>query len=171
MWIQNVLSEGVQLWLFFILVWSKYHYKRTIIGPQAKCHFNGVSLACRWWPNIECWLGSFVIVQGIRTNIAKKPFIFCDFQGVGVLTPCSPSGSAHEPDSQKRTLVNTWSKTQMKCHIMWNFIRVYTVCSDKNEKEVQFYLEIITCDPGSMYIMDLPKLIVSNQKCVKEQMG
>ena len=30
--------------------------------------------------NIECWLGSFVIFQGIWTSIAKKPFIFVIFQ-------------------------------------------------------------------------------------------
>ena len=30
------------------------HYKRAIIGPPAK----------RWYPNIECWLGSFVVLQG-----------------------------------------------------------------------------------------------------------
>ena len=49
-------------------------------------------------PNIECWFGSFVVLQGIRTSIAKKPFIFCDFQsegGGGVQTPFPPSGSAH----------------------------------------------------------------------------
>ena len=40
-----------------------------------------VSLAGRWWPNIECWLGSFVIFQGVRTSIAKKPYIFVIFQG------------------------------------------------------------------------------------------
>ena len=38
-----------------------YNYKRAIIGATAKRHLNGVSLAGRWWPNIECWLGSFVI--------------------------------------------------------------------------------------------------------------
>ena len=32
-----------------------------------------------------------------------------------------------------------------------------------SEKEIQFCLEIITCD-HLMYTMDLPKLIVSNQK-------
>ena len=32
------------------------------------------------WPNIEYWLGSFVVLQGIRTCIAKKPY-FCDFSG------------------------------------------------------------------------------------------
>ena len=36
--------------------------------------------AVHHWPaNIECELGSFVIFQGIRTIIAKKPYIFCDF--------------------------------------------------------------------------------------------
>ena len=34
-----------------------------------------------WWPNKECWLGSFVIFQGFRTSIAKKPYIFVIFQG------------------------------------------------------------------------------------------
>ena len=34
-----------------------------------------VSLVGRWWPNIECLLGSFVILQGIKTSIAKKPYI------------------------------------------------------------------------------------------------
>ena len=40
------------------------HYKRAINGPSAKRHLNGVSLAGRWWPNIECWIGSFVILRG-----------------------------------------------------------------------------------------------------------
>ena len=31
---------------------------------------DGISLACRGWPNIECWLDSFVIVRGIRASIA-----------------------------------------------------------------------------------------------------
>ena len=43
------------------ILW-KYYYKQAIIGPPAKRHLNGFSLACRWWTNIECWLGSFVIL-------------------------------------------------------------------------------------------------------------
>ena len=62
---------------------SKYHYKRAIIGPPAKRHLNGVSLAGRWWPNTACWLVSFVVLQGIRTNTAKKPYIFVIFLGGG----------------------------------------------------------------------------------------
>ena len=74
---------------------TKYHYKRVNIGPPAKRHLNGVLLACRWWPNIECWLGSFVIFQGIRTSIAKKPYILRFFRrwGSGHCPP-PPSGSA-----------------------------------------------------------------------------
>ena len=59
------------------------HYKRVTIGSPGKCHLNGVSLASRWCPNIECWLGSFVIFQGMRTSIAQKPYIFVIFQGGG----------------------------------------------------------------------------------------
>ena len=32
-------------------------------------------------PNIECWLGSFVLFQGILTSIAKKPYILVIFMG------------------------------------------------------------------------------------------
>ena len=45
----------------------------------------------------ECWLGShFVIVQGIRTSIAKKPYMFVIFQrGGGPDSKLPPTGSAH----------------------------------------------------------------------------
>ena len=59
-------------------------------------HLNSVSLAGQWWPNIECWLGSFVVFQGIRTSIAKKPYVFVIFRR-GVLTSCPPSGSTRDP--------------------------------------------------------------------------
>ena len=46
--------------------------------------------------DIECWIGSFVIFQGIWTNIANKPYIFVIFQGVGGSgSPVHHSGSAH----------------------------------------------------------------------------
>ena len=68
----------------------QYNFMRAIIGPPTKRHLNGVSLACQWWHNIECWLGSFVIFQGIRTNIAKKPYI-----GAGPDPLSHLAGSAH----------------------------------------------------------------------------
>ena len=84
--IQKVLSEGSNLdnvsnfvLVFFFCCWwgkgeSKYQYKQAIIG---------VSLACRWWPSIECWLGSCGIFQWILSIIFKKPYI-----SFRVRTPC-----------------------------------------------------------------------------------
>ena len=102
-WIQKVLSEGrgggptLTAFVLVSLMNGKtiqiplkagHHrhanekpVKRAIIGPPAP--FNGVSLAGRLWFNIEGWLGSFLIFQGIRTSIAKKPYIFVIFQGGG----------------------------------------------------------------------------------------
>ena len=59
--IQKVLQEGgPTLTTFFQIMrdrGSKCHLKWTIIGPPAKRHLNDVSLAGRWWPNIEWLLG------------------------------------------------------------------------------------------------------------------
>ena len=69
--------------------------KLAIIGPPAKRHLNGVSLAGRLWPDTECLLVSLLVLQEIRTNDAKKPSIIVIFQGGGGLDPLPPSGSAH----------------------------------------------------------------------------
>ena len=82
------------------------HYKRTIIGPPAKRHLNGVSLACRSWSNIVCWLGNFLIFQGIRTSIPNETYIcVCVFffqESPDLLPP--PSGSAPMEAFFKRPL-------------------------------------------------------------------
>ena len=65
--------------------WSKYHYKWATIGPSAKCHLNGVLPVCWWWPNIECWLGSFVIFSGDPDKNGKETLYFC------VQSPIPPS--------------------------------------------------------------------------------
>ena len=46
--------------------------------------------AGRWWPYIECWLGSFVIFQGSRTSIAKEPYSFVNLRERGVGTHFPP---------------------------------------------------------------------------------
>ena len=100
----EVLSEGVQLWLrfsfisFFSCSWSrergsKYHCKWVIIGPPAKRHLNVISLTGRLWPNNKCLLGSFLTFQGIRTRIDNKSYSLVIVQGEGVRTP-TPSKSA-----------------------------------------------------------------------------
>ena len=98
--IQKVLSEGVQFWQVFLLSWwwnrgSKYHYKFAIIGMAAK--LNGVSLEGWWRPNVECWLGSFLVLQRIRTSITKKLDILWFFSVLGGRygPPVPQSGSTH----------------------------------------------------------------------------
>ena len=94
--IQKVLSEGVQLWQRFFFVWwgkegSKDHYKRAIIGLPGKRHLNGILLACRWWPNIECWLVSFVILRGSGAVLLRNPIFLWFYRGVRTPCPLSPS--------------------------------------------------------------------------------
>ena len=69
---ESYARGGPTLTTFFLLGegGSKYHYKRTIIGQPVKRHLNGVSQAGQSLLNIECWLGRFVIFQGIRISIA-----------------------------------------------------------------------------------------------------
>ena len=92
--IQKVLSEEIQLWqrFFFggggggggIFDEGRHEPNASISRPSSTYQWNiiGVLMAGRWWPNIDCWLGIFVIFQGIRTSIAKKSY-FCDFSGGG----------------------------------------------------------------------------------------
>ena len=51
-----------------------------------KCHLNGVSLAGRSWPVMECWLGSLVISKG-SGPVLQNPYNVI-FQGVGGPDPC-----------------------------------------------------------------------------------
>ena len=72
--------------------------KVGLYRPAAKRHWNGISLVGRCRPNIECWLGSFVIFLGIGTSSAKKLYIFVMFLTLGGLNSSllgEPSGSAH----------------------------------------------------------------------------
>ena len=82
--IQIVVSEGVQLWKHnFFFMWGGRIKTPPSAGhhrPAAKRHLNGVSLACRRWPYIECWLSSFVILRGSGPVLLRNPIFFI-FQG------------------------------------------------------------------------------------------
>ena len=109
----------------------------AIIGPPAKGHLNGVSLACWWWPNIECWLSSFVIFLGIWTRIAKKPDIFVIFQGGGVRTPGPPFASPHDAAGQKDK--NWGGVLYVK---IFNMIRIH-LKSYATQDPKNFFIEIV----------------------------
>ena len=55
--------------------------RRAFIGPPAKRHLNGVSLACQWGPNIEYWLGSFVIFRRSGPVLLRNPICLWLFRG------------------------------------------------------------------------------------------
>ena len=59
--------------------------KTTISGNRQR---NAMLRAFRWRPNIECWLGSYVIFQGIRTGIAKKYISFVLLRKLWVRALC-----------------------------------------------------------------------------------
>ena len=52
---------------------------------------NGVSLACQWWPNVECWLGSFENFRGSGPVLLRNSIFLWFFQvgggGSGTLSP------------------------------------------------------------------------------------
>ena len=79
-------QSGSDLVLVFVVVF--HNFFSLMRGGM---NLNGVLLACRLWPNIECWLGSFAILRGSGPVLLKT---FCDFP-VGVLDPLSTSASGH----------------------------------------------------------------------------
>ena len=107
---ESFARGGPTLTTFFSFMgeeFSKYHYKRAIFGPPAKRHLNGDLLACRLWPKIESWLGSFKILRG-SGPVLLKTYIFVILEGVRTPCPPPPSGSAnalHPPMSKSRANV------------------------------------------------------------------
>ena len=78
--------DNVLKLLFFLNIFYEGWEDRitqVIIGSPAKHHLNGVLLVYWWWPNIGCWLGSFMIYQGIRSapELQKKNYFFVIYQG------------------------------------------------------------------------------------------
>ena len=54
---------------------TRYHSKRASIGPPAKRHSNGVSLACQWRLNIKCSRDNFGIFRGSWTVLLRNPML------------------------------------------------------------------------------------------------
>ena len=93
------ISDNVFSSFFLREKGSKYHWKQAIIGPASETSLNGISLACRWWPNVECWLGSFENFRGSVPVLLWNSIFLWFFRGrgggKGIWTLHPPSGSAH----------------------------------------------------------------------------
>ena len=83
---------------FFSLMRGRKDPNTTISGhqrPASETPFNGVPLAGRYGPNIECWIDSFVILRGSGPELLSNP-IFLKFSrggggGGGGPDPLPPS--------------------------------------------------------------------------------
>ena len=116
---------------------STYHYKRVSIGPPAN-----FSLAGRRLPNIEYWLGNFVIFQRFGTSIANKPFIFVIFQGAR--TPC-PS---HLDPRMLTTNVFGIIHRSKKFFMVYSYHGWYSKCTRQSYPLQKSCMESKTCtDP------------------------
>ena len=57
--------------------------------PASETPLNGVSLACRWWPNVECWLGRFENFRGSGPVLLRNSIFLWYFRW-GVPAPPPP---------------------------------------------------------------------------------
>ena len=94
---ESFVIGGPTLTFFFVVLFfldegveNQIHFfggpHRPASETPLKWRFAGV----RMMPQHGCWLGSFVIFQGIWTSSAKKPYIFVIFQGGGGSGPHAP---------------------------------------------------------------------------------
>ena len=89
--------SGSELFFFFKGERIQISLKADHHQPASETPLNGVSLACRWWPNVECWLGSFENFKGSGPVLLRNSIFLWFFRGGGGggPDPLSPSGSAH----------------------------------------------------------------------------
>ena len=74
---RKIFQRGSKFdYVFFLVDEGRDDPKTTINGPS-------------------CWLGSFVVLQGIQASIARKSYIFVIFQGEGPDLLFPISGSVH----------------------------------------------------------------------------
>ena len=102
-----------------------------------------ISLAGRWWPNIECWLGNFVVYRR-SVPVLVRNSIFLSGWGSGPTVP--PSGSAH---AGLRLCCNKSPKTVLLSRICY-----FTMNSLESKMRNLIYNSdrIVICTVSSKYL-------------------
>ena len=75
-------QRGSNFLKFFLVDKGREDPNITIGEPSSPRQRNAISMAFRWRADGGLTV-IFVVLQGIRTNIAKEPYIFVIFQGGG----------------------------------------------------------------------------------------
>ena len=76
-------QRGSNSFFFFFLVDEGREDKPAIIGPTAKGHLNGVSLADRCGPTLNTGLVALRFFRGSGPVLLRNPIFFEIFQGGG----------------------------------------------------------------------------------------
>ena len=65
---------------FFVFKGERIHISQKAghHWPASETPLHDVSLACQWWPNVECWLGSFENFRG-SGPVLQRNYIFLWF--------------------------------------------------------------------------------------------
>ena len=97
---------------FFFSWWGIEDPNTAVNGQSSARQRNAIAMAFRWRPDDD-WLGSFDFFQGIRTTIAKKPFIFVIFMGGGGSVPPVPPMDPLRLSSRTNAQYNNSSQYRM----------------------------------------------------------
>ena len=134
-------SPGPKFWRIFIFFRSKgegeqyqcsyetytQQPKRATIGPPARRHLNGASLAVRWWSDID----SFVLFQRFQTIIPEEIYSFVLFHAGGVCPdPQVPTPLDPRMNKRHRTMKQCKGSCRRRvlfrnctvCHLTHRFI-------------------------------------------------
>ena len=133
--IQKVLSEGDLTYTTFFFFFFFFLVNEGREDPSTT-NSGSSSLACRWWPDIECWLGRFVIFGGSRPVLLRNPIFVLFFKrGPGPL-PNPPS-----LDSAHVTFARALSVSLQSTCRMWGH------CSSVNRvtNRLRFRILLSTC--------------------------
>ena len=69
--------SGSELWQRFFFFFKGGRIQISLKAghhrPASETPFNVVSLACRWWPNVECWLGCSENFRGFDLVLLRGP--------------------------------------------------------------------------------------------------
>ena len=113
--------SGSELWQRFFFFFFKgeriqISQKAGHHRPASETPLNGVSLACWWWPNVECWLGSFENFRGSGPVLLRNSMFLWFFRwgGRGVPDPLSPLW-IRAWDRTKSTLIEIYWKPILSC--------------------------------------------------------